>query len=393
MRILFISWDGPHVSYLEGLFLPIFADLRKSGYEFHIMHFSWADSASIASVAAACHSRGIPYQHVPVQTWPHPVVGKLWTLWKGQQVVRRYMEKHDIGWVMPRTMMPAQMVLNVVKRKPELRIIFDADGLPIEERVDFAGLRPGGLRYRKLKAIERDIIRAASLVLTRSNQAIEILVGQYAMREKFYKVINGRDETLFRVKKPTEIQELRNKLGIAKNTFVTVYAGSLGKPYCVGEILQFQKLIQQRRADALLLVLTGNPAYFRTMPLPQMIVLKVNPAQMPEYLSLANVALGLRRQALSMKGVAPVKLGEYLLVGIPVIASSRIGDTDEILSGKPFCYLLNDLTPSSLERAADWAANLAPSSSLGARECGIEYFGLESAIQTYERALAGIKSK
>ena len=34
MNVLFISWDGPQVSYLEGLFLPIFRALKTHGIQF-----------------------------------------------------------------------------------------------------------------------------------------------------------------------------------------------------------------------------------------------------------------------------------------------------------------------------------------------------------------------
>lgn len=39
--------------------------------------------------------------------------------------------------------------------KKNLKIIFDADGLPIQERVDYAGLKENSLQYQWLKKLKR----------------------------------------------------------------------------------------------------------------------------------------------------------------------------------------------------------------------------------------------
>jgi glycosyltransferase involved in cell wall biosynthesis len=387
-KILYIAWDGPHVSYLEGLFLPILAGLRKNGYEFHIMHFSWADPDALTRIGEACESNSVPYLPVHVKTKPHPVLGKLWTLFSAPDKVFDYLKRNDIRWVMPRTMMPAQIVLKVLKRMPDLNILFDADGLPIEERLDFTGLKKNGFRYRQLKRIESQIIARAVRVMTRSNEAIEILTQQYGHREKFYKVLNGRDVQLFRKSTALEIENLKATLGIPREAWVVVYSGSLGAPYSVNEMIQLQKLILERRPDAWWLVLTGNPDYFQSLPCPQMIVKRVSPQEVPAYLSLATLAMALRKPAFSMKGVSPIKLGEYLLMGIPAIASSGIGDTEKILRDKPFCYLLKDFSTAELQNAANWAVQHADHVDTHAeRECGIENFGLEKALEGYREVL------
>lgn len=287
---------------------------------------------------------------------------------------------------MPRTMMPARMVLSVKKKRPKLKIIFDADGLPIEERVDFTGLRKGSLRYRILKRIERDIIRSSDRVLTRSNQAIKILTRQYGDAVPFFKVLNGRDEGLFKPCPPTRADSIRRAMGIPTDAFVVIYAGSLGAPYCVDEMKRFHELIRRQRPDTWLVILSGSPAPWAGS-MPQTVVRRVDPDEVPDHLSIGNVALAFRRQTFSMKGVSPIKLGEYFLCGIPVIASAGIGDTDEILTGQPFCYVLDSLDEESLGLAAGWALNARRSPAI--REFGVIHFGLDAAVAAYRQALPG----
>ena len=63
-RMLFLSWDGPQVSYVESLFAPIFHGLRQHGIETDILQFSWGDSAKIEAVATRCADLGIGYTSV-----------------------------------------------------------------------------------------------------------------------------------------------------------------------------------------------------------------------------------------------------------------------------------------------------------------------------------------
>jgi hypothetical protein len=54
MRVLFITWDGPHLTYLESLFLPILAGLRDHGFEFDVLQFTWGERESPPGATAAC---------------------------------------------------------------------------------------------------------------------------------------------------------------------------------------------------------------------------------------------------------------------------------------------------------------------------------------------------
>lgn len=398
MRILFIAWDGPYVSYLEGLFLPLFAGLKKHGYDFHILHFSWADPSVLETVSSACREKGIPYSSMAVGTRPHPVIGKFFALLRARSVLVRYVKVNKIDAVMPRALMPSQMILRAVRKMPALKVIFDADGLPIEERLDFTGLRKGSLRYNQLKKIEGGMISAADVVLARSSKAIEFLVSQFGedKRAKMFKVINGREESLFRKSDESTIQKLRQSLGIPPDAFVLVYCGSLGPQYGTDQMAWIHQRLLKANPGAYWLILTGNPGYFSPEQLEamhQVVIKKVPAPEVPKYLSVAQAGFALRKATFSMRGVAPVKLGEYLLLGLPVIASAGIGDTEEILRDKSFCFLLKDFEEENLEQAVNWL--LKPDTfthSSEARSCGEECFGLTRAVESYRLAFAGTLS-
>ena len=63
---LFITWDGPQTSYLEGLFLPIFKELVSRGYQMHVLQFTWANADVVQRSKITCEAAGIPYRSVPI---------------------------------------------------------------------------------------------------------------------------------------------------------------------------------------------------------------------------------------------------------------------------------------------------------------------------------------
>ena len=57
-RLLFITWDGPQVSYLEGLFFPILKGL-KPRYEIHVVQFTWGEAGHLEKMKALFESNGM----------------------------------------------------------------------------------------------------------------------------------------------------------------------------------------------------------------------------------------------------------------------------------------------------------------------------------------------
>ena len=70
MNILFVTWDGPQVSYLESLFVPIFQRLGQKGMHFHVLQFTWGGIPERRAFSRqACEQAGISYRSVII--WAH----------------------------------------------------------------------------------------------------------------------------------------------------------------------------------------------------------------------------------------------------------------------------------------------------------------------------------
>lgn len=391
-NLLFITWDGPQTSYMEGLFMPIFSEIQRQNpkWKFHVIQFTWGDSERIAVTQKAAVQLGVEYQAFPISRKPIPNIGSFISLWGGASKIEKYIETHQIDVLMPRSTFPAFMV-NQLKNF-QGKIIFDADGLPIEERVDFAGLKKGSAMYSFLKNIETNMLRKADAVVTRSQKAIDIHIEQLgeAFRHSFSVVFNGRDAEKFSVNEEWR-EAARKEVGM-QDEILFVYAGSLGPQYCLNEMLQiFQSYAEKREAK--FLILTGNTAFAeQNIPteLKAHIILKSVPSEKVSfYLNGGDLAFGLRKPTFSMQGVAPIKLGEYLLCGLPVIASKGIGDTERILENFEECYLYDHsvgLLPQ-IEQIKNFVEKAIFADRNNIAQKAQDYFSLEAAAESYIKAI------
>ena len=394
-NLLFITWDGPQTSYMEGLFMPIFQEVARNEHvNFHILQFTWADDKKISHTKEVAKKMGIQYTALPILRKPNVSIGSLLTVFTSSGKIKKYIQQNNIDIVMPRSTFPAMMVNQILGagkvpfRGFRGKLIFDADGLPIEERIDFAGLKKDALQYKLMKSAETKMLKSAAAVITRSQKAIDVhvkTIGEES-RDKFSVVFNGRDKDLFKLNTDLR-QQVRQELGL-ENEFLFVYAGSLGPQYCFPEMLKIFANHTYKN-NAKFLILTGN-LEFAEQNIPEelkgrIIFKSVKSDEVPLYLNAADLAFALRKPTFSMQGVAPIKLGEYLLCGLPVIASKGIGDTDDILANFEECYLYDhsfgleaqeEKMTAFLEKAI-----FADKKNMAAK--AQEYFSLEAAAESY----------
>ena len=141
-NILFITWDSPETRYLERLFLPIFRGLRARGYRFHVLQFSWGSAQIAEARAALCAKSDIPYRKITIVR-RLGAAGPFLSAVLGTRAINQAVSDWQIDTLMPRSLMPALAVLRMRKSaRATLNIVFDADGLPADERVDFGGSIP-----------------------------------------------------------------------------------------------------------------------------------------------------------------------------------------------------------------------------------------------------------
>jgi len=160
-------------------------------------------------------------------------------------------------------------------------------------------------------------------------------------------------------------------------------------------------MIRVRRSDAHLLILTGSPEAVQPWlnKHPQLYgcvtILTVSAKAVPQYLGCADLGLALRQPSFSMQAVAPIKLGEYLLCGLPVVATARIGDTNAI--SDDVGMVLQRMDDDDLKASADWFIDsvlpLRNSYRAKCRIISLNRFSLEASAASYLQAFKYLESK
>jgi glycosyltransferase involved in cell wall biosynthesis len=403
MNVLFVTWDGPQVSYLESLFLPIFTSIMQDReFSFHVLQFSWASDSVVAHRRQVCEQNGCSYTSVSVIRKPVSI-GALVSSLTGCRHIRKAIKNHSIDIVISRSTLPALSSL-LALRGSDKHFVFDADGLPLDERVDFAGQSPLGIVYRILRDVEAQAVRRAKVVLTRSKQAVSILharAGAGTFQEKFHVVSNGRDSSLFTPGLERDRYNVRTQLGIGLDAPLIVYAGSLGPQYRPDAMLELFGLIRQSRPDSHFLVLTGSPDLMNelisknTHLLYGTTVMRVESHEVPIWISAADLGLAFREPTFSMQGVAPIKLGEYLLCGVPVVATRGVGDS-HFIDDQSGLVVENSFS-ETLVAVSEWfIKQVLPRRNDFRERCrsvGLRHFSLESSVETYRKALESIQGK
>ena len=146
----------------------------------------------------------------------------------------------------------------------------------------------------------------------------------------------------------------RAQLGIADRV-VVAYNGSLQWYQWPEESLRIFKAIRLRRPDAHLLALTKSVDRMRRMCQTGGIadsdftVLSAEPAEIPRYLASADVGLLPRQDNIVNRVASPVKFGEYLASGTPVILSDRLGDYSDLVRRERVGLVLPPIAPGDLE--------------------------------------------
>lgn len=394
-NILFITWDGSQTSYMEGLFMPILSEVQtQSDYVFHVVQFTWATPEKIDIAQKAAQKLNIIYTPRTIVRKPIALLGNLFTLYKGILFLKKYIKENNITIVMPRSTMPTVMVNRIPKKN--FKVVFDADGLPLEERIDFSGLSRNSKQYRFFKKEENKILNRADGVLTRSLDAIKIHLEtvKYKNSEKFSVVLNGRNINFFKPN-ASEREKKRKELHIAIQTKVFVYCGSLGPQYGWEEMITIFNSYREKNPNTVFLILTGNVVFANERipkDLKEFIMVKTVPfAEVPNYLSVADLAFAIREPKLSMRAIAPIKLGEYLLMGIPTIASVGIGDTEQILYGIPNCFLFDHKNSFRVDQAIEFIEGLSKTNFDEIRYYALPYFSIEKSAKSYCNALNKLK--
>jgi len=388
--LVYVTWDGPSTNYLEALFAPMLARLDR---QVTVVQATSASAERREDTRRQLAQMGVAYEAVEIRSGPGlapRLVRARWKLW------RVIASQPPGSTVMVRSVLAGLLTAGL---RPHT-LVFDSDGLLADERVEFAAWRGDGLPYRSLRALETHLVRRARMTLTRTERGRQVLLaraGPAVSPEAVVVVPNGRDPSVYR---PVDDRcAARSELGYPPDAPVLLYCGSIGPQYLPEAMVALHRAVRRRNPKTRLVLLTGSTDAARaiTASVPGATVAQVPAADVPRYLSAADVGLALRSRSFSQSGVCPIKVAEYLLCGLPCLVSSGVGDLDQQVAGVPSVRMLAGTSETSLNQAAEWILHRAIAHrsewTASSVATGLRYFGLPGAVRSLDSALRAAEGR
>jgi glycosyltransferase involved in cell wall biosynthesis len=389
-----VSLDSLYIAYwslrdplCQSQVLPILRGLAADGYRIGLMTFEnprWSMPPE-EQQAVSAELRGQRIEWLPRQYHSQPpTFSTIRDILGGAIRARKERPRlvHGRGSV-------AAAVAYMATRGSGALFFNDADG-PLSKEYVEAGIWRAGSPLAKIVARAEDLFldaADANAVLT-SVRATEV-----ARRSRAEPTVLpcAVESELFRPR-PLEAERIRRELSLAGTVFI--YAGKVGGWYLVEPMMDFVAAYQGLGEATTLLVLTTGPGEpFQRIAATRNVACRVRSAtreEVPGYLSAANVGLSFRLSTPSQRAASPVKNGEYLACGLPVVSTAGVGDYSNLIADQGVGVVVESLSPEELRRYASTLRVLLSGDATLARRCreaALTHAGLKEVVLPRYRAL------
>ncbi|MGE0375462.1 MAG: glycosyltransferase [Planctomycetaceae bacterium] len=269
--------------------------------------------------------------------WDDSVSAAQWLKWKYGRAPRVILHCHGVD--------SARIALGVRRRLPGVKVVLYSLGPYSQETVyGLLGEIPPQLSpdvqtiANRCDERERFVFQNADAVVCLSQKMIQYGAERYGLEPARTAFIPFFLDIQPFLQAGERRPLMRDRLDLGSDATI-VYCGSLHRWQRPAEIVRVFRLIATVRPKVRFLTLTTNPDKMRELARSAGIVdaarhLKVPYQKVPDYLAAADLGIigrGLFEQPMLINGISsPIKFGEYLAAGCPVILAEGIGDFSEM---------------------------------------------------------------
>lgn len=241
-------------------------------------------------------------------------------------VCRYYKEQVVIG----RNVLATNAALYLKKLGILKKVIFDGRGAIAAEWEEYEVVGDEKLK-RQIEALENAAILKADFRLAVSNTLVQYWKNRYGYSSDQHVVIPCTVSRNFKTKLLTEKELVSNKLkaGYSLDDIVLVYAGSTAGWQSFNLLKDFLSplLAANKRIKVLFLSKEDKNSIALKETFPGQVRIQwVQSEEVSEFLSVADYGILLREKSVTNEVASPTKFAEYLISGLSVLISPKIGD-------------------------------------------------------------------
>jgi glycosyltransferase involved in cell wall biosynthesis len=406
-RALFISYNGMLDPLGQSQVIPYLRELSKRGVRFTLLSFERAGAFGVdgqtmcPALREQLAADGIEWHWLRYHQTPS-LPATAYDVASGVRYARRLVRRNRIELVHARSHIPATIAL-ALKRRSDIKMIFDVRGLLADEYVDANHWRKGSVPYQLIKRMERRAFASCDGIVTLTEAIWPIIKDWEGLRarEVAHEVVPCCvDLELFRFSRQDR-ERRRNELGLS-GRFVIAYSGSVDGWYLTREMADFFAEFQKRNAPAHFLWLTPTKhdriksvMKERGIGADSYSVLAAVPRDVSSYLSASDAGLAFIKPCFSKLASSPTKHAEYLACGLPLIINAGIGDSDALITDERVGALVPDFSGAEYAKAASAIETMARDSEQTRRQTravaerlfDVRTVGVERYARLYEAVL------
>ena len=395
-NICYLSFDGMTDPLGQSQVIPYLIKLSQKGFCFHIIsvekpHVFLLKEKYIKNIL---DEHGIKWTTIPYSN-KIPFISTVLTLRKLYNLSEKIFLENKFQLIHFRGYTPGNIVRKL-KRKFKIPVIFDMRSFLPDERV-LAGMwnlnNPlhFGI-YKYFKFLEKRFYKEFDRVISQTYLGKEV-IRKWGFDEDTTKVEVVpccADLELFNFNNYSSNDEMRKlELGIGSSDFVLGYVGSIGTWYCLDDMLSFFKVLLDQKPNAKFVFLSPVEPGFVFDSAGRIGIKKENirvkfidRLLMPEYIAIFDWSIFFIKSGVGKAASCPVKHGELMGMGVPVIANSNVGDIDLIVGEEESGLIVKSLDTANYEDTLRKLKNFCKSKD-EIRNIGKKYYNLSKGVSSY----------
>lgn len=398
-KILYLSYDGMTDNLGQSQVIPYLIELTKMGFEFTILSFEKkekykSNKKHISEILKKAKINWFPISY----TSNPPVLSTLIDIRKMIQTAKKLHRQENFSLLHCRSYISAFAGV-FMKKKYGVKFLFDMRGFWADERVDgkiwslknpifnsiYKFFKSQEIKYLKLSDYTISLTKNAKKEMHNWKQ-----IKQHSIRIKVIPCCADFSHFDFEQLKNDEREKARKELKIEKDDFVLSYLGSVGTWYMLEEMLDFFKILLQKKENAKFLFISGDKknsilsrAKEKNIDINKIVTISLSREKVPVYLSLSSISIFFIKPLYSKKASSPTKLAEIMSLGIPVICNGGVGDLEEIIAETKAGLIVKNFSEESYIEVIKKIDNLLIISKKGIRESAEKKFSLSVGTSLY----------
>lgn len=395
-KILYITYDGMTDPLGQSQVLPYLIGLRPYGYEFTILSFEKPDRMAKLSktIRKICDDNGIRW--VPMRfTSKPPLISKFYDAIRIKRKAIELTRKYKFDMAHCRSYIGADVGM-ALKQKFGTKFFFDMRGFWADEKKDGGSWPQQHLIFRQVykyyKRKEAAYLQQADQIISLTQAGKKEISSWpvYDQKVPIQVIPCCADTRLFSLTDAEQKKAGRKLLGLPEDAFILSYLGSVGAWYMLDEMLELFRHIKMKYPGAKFLFITHSDPNMVLARLSahdlvpeDMHIVSAGRQEVGPYVKASDVNVSFIQPVYSKLSSSPTKLGEVLVMGIPVISNSGVGDVKSIVEDAEAGVVLDEFNDATYHAAVEAIPGLLRKEPAAIRAKVEAMYSLDTGVQAY----------